>query len=454
MAVISPPEAGPPAALARQHSLGWRLVWATVVFCALFILASVMALTWSAWNDGLTRMDADLAQIEQIYGDTLSKAIWELDREALQTHVRSAEGVPSVGKIVLTVTLANRPPEIFESARTGWAGPGWAPTRRLRLAYAPFPGAREEIGELALYGDENMLWQRLRSQLATIVVAQLLQSLMLAGLIMLMFNRMVTVHVRRIASHLEGVRPGNLGTRLGLERNSKSQDELTQLVSGVNQLQSSLASHLERQHRYEQKLAELVDERTAELQAANERLQSLARTDPLTSVPNRRHFDEARTIEMRRARREQQSLALLICDIDCFKDYNDHYGHPMGDQCLVTVAHALQTQLGRAGDLVARIGGEEFGVLLPATSRSAAYKMAERMRAAVAACAIEHLYSQAARVVTISIGLAVLDPGAEGDFEALFQEADQALYRAKAAGRNQVAGPDAPAPASHEGETA
>ena len=80
--------------------------------------------------------------------------------------------------------------------------------------------------------------------------------------------------------------------------------------------------------------------------------------------------------------------------------------------------------------------------------------MAERMRAAVAACAIEHLHSQAARVVTISIGLAVLDPGAEGDFEALFQEADQALYRAKAAGRNQVAGPDALAPPSHEGETA
>ena len=175
-----------------------------------------------------------------------------------------------------------------------------------------FPVRREEIGELALYGDENVLWQRLRSQLATIVVAQLLQSLMLAGLIMLMFNRMVTVHVRRIAAHLEAVRPGNLGTRLGLERGSKNQDELTQLVSGVNQLQSSLASHLERQHRYEQELAELVDERTAELQAANERLQSLARTDPLTSLPNRRHFDEARIIEMRRAQREQQSLALLI----------------------------------------------------------------------------------------------------------------------------------------------
>ncbi|MCB1989445.1 MAG: diguanylate cyclase domain-containing protein [Nitrospirota bacterium] len=461
MAVTPPPGAGLPAAPVRQRSLGWRLVWATLVFCVLFILASVMALTWSAWNAGLARMDADLAQIEQVYGDTLSKAIWELDREALKTYVRSAEGVASVGKIVLTVRLANQPPEIFESAHAGWSGSGWAPMRRLRLAFAPFPGGREEIGELVLYGDEQVLWQRLRSQLATIVVAQLLQSLMLAGLIMLMFNRMVTVHVRRIASHLEGVRPGNLGTHLRLERASQSQDELAQLVSGVNQLQSSLANHLERQQRYEQELAEhrdrlahLVDERTAELQAANARLQSLARTDPLTGLPNRRHFDEVRIIEMRRAQREQRSLALLICDIDCFKDFNDHYGHPMGDQCLVAVAQALQTQLGRAGDLAARIGGEEFGVLLPATSRSAAYKMAERMRAAVAACAIEHLYSQAARVVTISIGLAVLDPGAEGDFEALFQEADQALYRAKAAGRNQVAGPDALAPPSHEGETA
>jgi len=459
--VSPPPETGAPPAPVRQRSLGWRLVWATLVFCALFILASVMALTWSAWNEGLSRMDAELAQIEQIYGDTLSKAIWELDREALQAQVQSAKGIPAVGKIVLKVTLANRPPEIFESAHESWSGLGWAPTRSMRLTYSPYPGAREEVGELVLYGDKHVLWQRLRSQLFTIVVAQLLQSLMLAGLIMLVFNRMVTVHVRRIASHLEGVRPGNLGTRLSLQRNSQNQDELTQLVSGVNQLQGSLANHLERQQRYEQELAEhrdrlahLVDERTAELQAANGQLQSLARTDPMTGLPNRRHFDEARIIEMRRARREQQSLALLICDIDDFKDYNDHYGHAMGDQCLVAVAHALQAQLGRAGDLVARIGGEEFAALLPATSRSAAFKMAERMRAAVAACAIEHLHSQAAQVVTISFGLAVLEPGADRDFEALFEEADQALYRAKAAGRNQVAGPDVSAPSDPVGETA
>jgi len=444
----------------RQRSLGWRLVWATLVFCVLFILASVMALTWSAWNAGLARMDADLAQIEQVYGDTLSKAIWELDREALKTYVRSAEGVASVGKIVLTVRLANQPPEIFESAHAGWSGSGWAPMRRLRLAFAPFPGGREEIGELVLYGDEQVLWQRLRSQLATIVVAQLLQSLMLAGLIMLMFNRMVTVHVQRIASHLASVSPGTLGVPLRLARR-RSQDELTQLESGVNQLQGSLASHLDRQHRYEQelaqhrdRLAQLVQERTAELQAANERLQSLARTDALTGLPNRRHFDEAKTTEMRRARRHGHSLSLLICDIDSFKDYNDHYGHAMGDSCLSAVAQALKSQLGRAGDMVARIGGEEFGVLLPATSGPAAHMLAERLREAVAACAIEHLHSACAQVVTISIGLAVREAGATEEFGAMFQRADQALYRAKAAGRNQVVGPGSRGWPAEKGEAA
>lgn len=450
MAVKPAPQGHTPTAPIPRHSLGFRLAQSTLWFCALFILVSVGALTWSAWKSGLERMDAELSQIEQVYGDTLAKAIWELDRDALNAHVKSATGVPSVGKMVLRVTLANQPPEIYESARTDWAGPGHAPTHHLPLHYAPYPGAKVAIGELVLYGNEEVLWQRLRSELATIAAAQLLQSLMLAGLIMLMFNRMVTVHVRHIALHLKGLRPRNLRQRLDLERSGTPHDELDQLVAGVNQLQNSLADHLERQMRYEceladhrDQLARLVNERTTELQAANARLESLARTDALTGLPNRRHFDEARTMEMRRLKRDPRPLAFLVCDIDHFKNYNDYYGHAMGDHCLVEVAHALQRPVGRVGDIVARIGGEEFGVLLPATSLSAAYKLAERLRQAVADCRIEHLHSSAAKVVTISIGLAIVEPGSHGDFAALFRQADEALYRAKATGRNRVCGPQA-----------
>ncbi|MDP2369689.1 diguanylate cyclase domain-containing protein [Rhodoferax sp.] len=431
-----------------RRSLGTRLVLATLVFCLLFTLVTISVLTYSAWNSGLSKMNAELAQLEQVYQGTLSKAIWELDRESLQTHVLSATRVPAVGKIVLKVTLASRAAEVLEGSSNGWSGAGRAPTRRLTLTYEPYPGARESVGELTLYGDERVLWQRLRGELTTIAITQLLQSLMLAALIMLMFNRIVTVHIQRIAAHLARLSPNNLGLTLGLHRRAGHQDELTLLVSGINQLQGSLATYLEQQQRYEHelaghrdRLAQLVEERTIELQAANSRLQNLARTDQLTGLANRRHFDEAKEEELRRALRSGQDLSLLICDIDFFKDYNDHYGHAMGDQCLCAVAHTMRASLARAGDMVARIGGEEFAVLLPATNEVTARMLALRVHQAVIDRGIVHQHSKAAGVVTISIGVAVLAAGDADDFDALFARADQALYRAKARGRNQVAGP-------------
>ena len=443
--------AAPQAALhigARRRSLGVRLVWATMVFCGAFIALSVVVFTGLAWTEGRERMQAELLQIEQASAATLSKAIWELDRDALQAHVQSAIRVPSVGRVAVKVALANQAPEVVEQMREGWHAPGWAPSRTLELVYEPFPGGRQVVGELQLAGDESVLWQRLRGALSSIVLVQLLQSVLLAGLIMAIFNRMVTMHVQRVALHLARVRPGNLHGLLRLQRVEHAQDELSDLVEGVNQLQYSLSAYLEQQQRYETELsahrdhlAMLVKERTAELETANQRLQNLARTDALTGLPNRRHFDELQTIEMRRTRREKMPLALLICDVDFFKAYNDRLGHVAGDECLQAVAHALQAGLIRAGDMVARIGGEEFAVLLPGADLEGATRVAERLRAKVQDCAIAHPQSAAASVVTVSIGLAVGHPEAPMEFDALYHLADEALYRAKEAGRNRVAGP-------------
>ena len=173
--------------------------------------------------------------------------------------MQSAAGVPSVGRVAVKVALANQAPEIIERRHDGWVTPGRAPSRTLELAHEPFAGGRQTVGELQLQGDEQVLWQRLRGELATIVGVQLLQSLLLAGLIMGIFNRMVTVHVRRIAAHLARVRPGNLAQRLDLQRTERRHDELSDLVGGVNQLQGSLASYLEQQQRYEHELADHRD---------------------------------------------------------------------------------------------------------------------------------------------------------------------------------------------------
>jgi diguanylate cyclase (GGDEF)-like protein/PAS domain S-box-containing protein len=165
-------------------------------------------------------------------------------------------------------------------------------------------------------------------------------------------------------------------------------------------------------------------------------LESLAARDGLTGLLNRRTFDERLAEEARRARRERQPLALLMIDIDCFKLFNDTYGHQKGDECLKAVARAIADTLWRAGDMAARYGGEEFAVILPDTPLSGAMLIAERVRKAVEDLGVEHATSVAINRVTLSIGGSVsIDPCAAP--EELVSFADAALYRAKREGRNQ-----------------
>lgn len=181
----------------------------------------------------------------------------------------------------------------------------------------------------------------------------------------------------------------------------------------------------------------VLEQRDAELAERNLRLARLATEDPLTGVANRRRFDAQLPVEVARARREQKPLALLMIDIDRFKEYNDRRGHPAGDECLIRVAQALATQLHRPSDIVARIGGEEFAVLLPNTEAGGAGEHAERIRAGVESLTLAH---PGGGVVTVSIGVAVIsDLAGPQDPDELLALADRALYRAKDAGRNLVA---------------
>lgn len=167
-----------------------------------------------------------------------------------------------------------------------------------------------------------------------------------------------------------------------------------------------------------------------------DQLDALARIDELTRIPNRRHFKEAMEREWRRCLRSGDSLALLMIDIDHFKQLNDRYGHPAGDRILQAVARALLACVHRSPDTVARYGGEEFAALLPSIDRSGALKMAEAMREAVEALALPS--PAPAGRVTISIGLACVAAVEGGHPSDLLASADEALYRAKAEGRNHV----------------
>lgn len=173
------------------------------------------------------------------------------------------------------------------------------------------------------------------------------------------------------------------------------------------------------------------------LQQANRELHQLCRHDALTGLANRRQFDDLKEIEFRRAVRAGAPLSVLMCDIDEFKRYNDSYGHAAGDRCLVALANALKPLFGRAGEVLARLGGEEFAVLLPQVDSRQAMESAERVRQAVWDMNLPHGSSSVAGRVTVSVGVASLKAGRHLNFDMLLQEADSALYSAKAA-RNRV----------------
>lgn len=171
-------------------------------------------------------------------------------------------------------------------------------------------------------------------------------------------------------------------------------------------------------------------------QTREQELETMASRDPLTGLANRRKFDDVRETEWQSAAQERQSLSLLMIDIDMFKAYNDTYGHQAGDHCLVRVAQAISRSIRRYSDFCARIGGEEFVVLLPGTSISGAKKAAEDICHAIRALGIDHVNSPHG-VVTASVGLATTIPSGE-DTGGLFDAADDALYRAKDKGRNRI----------------
>ncbi|HEX5373554.1 MAG TPA: diguanylate cyclase [Aquabacterium sp.] len=176
-----------------------------------------------------------------------------------------------------------------------------------------------------------------------------------------------------------------------------------------------------------------------DLSDVNMRLQKLSRSDVLTGVANRRHFHDYLTQVWERARIDRKPMSVLMLDVDHFKAYNDHYGHPEGDECLRQIAKALESSLRRPGDFVARYGGEEFIAVLPEADASVAQLAAERVRQSIERLQMRHEASPTASVVTVSVGVATAVPGMAGvTADKLVSSADRALYDAKHGGRNRV----------------
>jgi diguanylate cyclase (GGDEF)-like protein len=261
---------------------------------------------------------------------------------------------------------------------------------------------------------------------------------------MWLFARRVAGPARRLTATILALAAGDRSIEVPLRGRA---DELGQIARAIETLRCNalLAESigvrlLEMQHMRAEDKARLLSETTQtnqRLTALNLELKSLAATDALTGVANRRGFDLVLAREWSRAARDQLPLALLLLDVDYFKTFNDRYGHPAGDDCLAWVAAAIGGAARRPGDVVARYGGEEFAVVLPATTLESAGVVAENIRLAVAALAIPHPDNPCG-CVTVSLGMSGIFPGESASAEMLVSQADAGLYRAKSGGRNRI----------------
>lgn len=175
-----------------------------------------------------------------------------------------------------------------------------------------------------------------------------------------------------------------------------------------------------------------------ELMVAKQELQKLALSDGLTCLANRRRFDEHLADEWQRLAREKKPLSLILCDLDHFKRYNDTFGHPAGDRCLIRVARALLSGPQRPADLVARYGGEEFAIILPNTDTHGAWRIAQKIHESIRALHIDHAPDNEEPYVTVTMGVSTVIPGHDNTAQMLVQASDLALYHAKQQGRNRT----------------
>lgn len=274
------------------------------------------------------------------------------------------------------------------------------------------------LGSEALSGS----FARQRTQAAWYVMAT---ATVLAIALYLVLQQIVGRRVISLAEVAHRLRSGNLQARAPVD----GDDEIAELASVFNEMAAVIQTNTDQ-------LEHQIAERTASLQQANERLEQLAMTDPLTTLFNRRHFEERAARDLEVAKRAQRPFSLLVLDVDEFKQVNDRFGHLVGDRVLQGVGRVL-LESARAMDLSARIGGEEFTVAMPDATAQDAIAAAERIRERIASPGPFDLLALHGEKVTISVGVASF-PQHGNSLQELFSAADTALYRAKQSGRNKV----------------
>ena len=376
-----------------------------------------------------------MRSIARINVPLLSVNLWDIEPDAIRRQMKLIAERPQIAFARLEAVTGQE----FESGDLSRRAPPDAISLEV-----PYPAGKPgRLGSLTLAPNVQYLYGELAEDALTVVASSMLLTALTCVLVTVILRRQLQLPMQRIAEFASSLSPSRPTAPLNLLRpHRRWRDEIDDVADGFRVLQDDIRQHVE-------ELDRQVAQRTAELKQANTRLEGLSRRDPLTGLANRRHFDQERLRAWAEMLENGQPLSVLMIDIDYFKHFNDTYGHAAGDECLVRIAGLLIQTFERLGELPVRMGGEEFAVLLDNVALADAIARAERFRRDIHDLDMAHAKS-AHRRVTVSVGVSAVNPkdlpasiakatALSGTAEMLGR-ADQALYEAKAAGRNRVVG--------------
>lgn len=395
------------------------LLWIVCISATAALIATSVQLFFDYRQD-VSDLEKGMHYIEQNQLPGLADAAWNFNVASMQVQLDGIGNSPWVAG----ATLRYGPSQQAELT-TGEKERDADHLYRFRLQ-------RHGIVVGMIYIQPNMhtLYGRTLDRLAIVLAAQTAKSMVTSICILLLISLMITRHLTQMAEFARSFEPGRRFRPFVLQRPSSRQDELSVLADGLNDAYSRLQRAHDLEVNHKQILLQEVAQRTAELQEAHARLARLAISDKLTGALNRFGLEQRFDEEMQRAQAQGRPLAVIMADIDKFKDINDSWGHLTGDALLQDFTAILQSAL-RPGDILARWGGEEFLVLCPATNLEQAVQLAQQLCGQVAA----HDFPMIG-TVTCSFGVAAWREGDVSD--SLVKRVDDALYRAKQGGRNRV----------------
>ena len=400
------------------------------LLCTVLVAAIQLAVTYRTHH---RNFEAEVQSIARINVPLLSVSLWDIEPDAIRRQMKLITERPQIAHATLEAVTGQE----FETGdNTRRAAPG-----SIALD-VPYPsGKAGRLGTLRVSPNIEYLYRELARDALWVITGSALLTALICVVVTAILRRQLQMPMQRIAEFAGSLGAERLARPLNLLRPYRRwRDEIDDVADGFRVLQDDIRQHLE-------ELDRQVAERTAALKQANTRLEGLSRRDPLTGLANRRHFEQERLRAWSEMLSHGHPLSVMMIDIDYFKNYNDTYGHAAGDECLVRIAELLAQTFQRLGELPVRMGGEEFAVMLDNVGLAEALARAEAFRRAIHDLDLPHARSAHKRV-TVSIGVSavqtrelpasVVKATATSGTADMLGRADQALYEAKAAGRNRV----------------